>query len=257
METNREIYSRDTGDYSDLALARPEQQLLSLFGTRWSQIEMLDVGIGAGRTSYTFAPLAGRYVGIDYSPQMVDLARGLLGETDDRVELLVADARDLSGLRGPFDFVLFSFNGLDSVGHEDRLKILAELRKASKPDGHFLFSSHSMRALPLATRKARNPDASLPRAAYSWMRQLSRARRVQAENRKLDLPAARKRGWAIVRDGAHNFDVEYYYVEPAFQEAQLEDAGFRLIAARDHTGNPVDIQSPGRDPWLHYHCRPI
>jgi SAM-dependent methyltransferase len=257
VESNRAIYSRDVGVYSDLALMPPERRLLSLFGDRWPEVAMLDVGIGAGRTTYTFAAVAGRYVGIDYSPEMVESTRQRLGADNGRAELLVADARDLSDLRGPFDFVLFSYNGLDSVGHEDRVVILAELRAALKPEGHFLFSSHSMNALPLATRRPKREGASRTRAAYSWLSQMPRARRISQANRELDLDAARKRGWTIVRDGAHNFQLKVYYIDPVYQREQLRETGFEVVEVDDLDGNPVDIQNAGCDPWLHYHCRPV
>src|SRR5215475_3747471 len=99
-----------------------ERAVLGRLRDDLSQLEMLDIGVGTGRTGYTFAPLVKRYVGIDYSPRMIDRARALLGENG-RVELRVADARNLSSVEGSFDFVLFSYNGIDAVEHADRLRI--------------------------------------------------------------------------------------------------------------------------------------
>ena len=35
-------------------------------------MKVLDLGVGAGRTSYTFAAIAGEYVGVDYAPTMIE-----------------------------------------------------------------------------------------------------------------------------------------------------------------------------------------
>uniref|UniRef100_UPI00146F81A2 class I SAM-dependent methyltransferase n=1 Tax=Kuenenia stuttgartiensis TaxID=174633 RepID=UPI00146F81A2 len=42
-----------------------------------------------------------------------------------------------------FDFVLFSYNGLDSMGNNNRLKTLKEIHRILKKDGVFVFSSHN------------------------------------------------------------------------------------------------------------------
>jgi ubiquinone/menaquinone biosynthesis C-methylase UbiE len=257
VDSNQAAYERGAEVYSDLSLLRPEQKLLSLFGDRWPEIEMLDVGIGSGRTTYTFGAVAGRYVGIDYSARMIDLAKRLVGAEKEGMELLEADARDLSALQGPFDFILFSFNGLDSVGHEDRLKILAELRKAIKPDGHFLFSAHSMNALPLAAQRPRGGHPSGLHTAYAWAKYLRGVRRARKVNKGLDLEAGRKRGWMVIQDGAHNFQSRFYYVDPEHQLQQLGEAGFDVIAIYDLAGREVEADDTGQDPWLHYHCRPV
>jgi len=256
VEANQAVYERDAEIYSDLSLMPAEQAVLSLLGDHWPKIEMLDVGVGTGRTAYTFAAVAGRYVGIDYSPRMIELARRLLDDSDGRVELSVGDARDLAPLGGSFDFILFSYNGLDSVSHEDRLKILTEFRRVLKPDGHFFFSSHSMNALPLKAQRPRGKRRSRLHAAYSWARYARRLRRARKVNKELDLDAGRQRGWMIVRDGAHGFELRVYYVDPSYQLEQLREAGFETIAIYDGSGRRVEVEDAGGDPWLHYLCRP-
>lgn len=256
MEANQAVYERDAEVYSDLSLVPSERRILSLLADRWPEINMLDVGIGAGRTTYTFAALAGRYVGVDYSPRMIELAKRLVGEKDKRVELIVADARDSSFLQEPFDFILFSYNGLDSVDHEDRLKILTELRRLLKPDGSFLFSAHSINALPLVAEKPRDRSRSWLRTIYVWLAYIGQLRLTRKVNSKLDLETAWAQGWTIIRDGAHGFKMRIYYVDPMYQVEQLRDVGFEKIAVYDAAGREVDAKDAGRDPWLHYYCRP-
>lgn len=257
MDTNQTVYDRDSEVYLEFALMRPERDLLARFGDRWPQLSMLDVGIGTGRTTYTFGAVAGRYVGLDYSPRMVEVARRqAVGADDEGIELLVADARDLPPMGDPFDVVLFSFNGLDSVGHEDRLAVLAELRRVIGPDGHFLFSTHSLNGLPLKAERPRGKHSSWLRTAYAWAKYLRRLRRIRKVNKGLDLEAGRRRGWMIVRDGAHDFRTSFYYVDPEYQLEQLREAGFEVVGIYDLSGKEIEAAGAGDVPWLHFHCRP-
>ena len=258
MDANQAVFDRDAEIYTDLSLTPPERKVLAEMRERLNEVEMLDLGVGAGRTGYTFAALVRRYVGLDYSPRMIERARQLLGE-DDRVELVVGDARDLSSVGGPFDFVQFSFNGIDAVGHEDRLKILSEVRRVLKPDGRFLFSAHSLGALPLTTKRPRPRHrslfdireflATLEDARYAW--------RVRKSNRAIDLATARGRGWTVIRDVAHGFGLQVYYVDPVEQLKQLREAGLEEIAIFDEFGRDVDPKAARRDPWFNYLCRPL
>ncbi len=67
---------------------------------------VLDVGCGSGRIG-EFALEAGavRYVGIDFSEPMIDMARGRLARFGERASLIVEDFMNAS-LEGPFDVVL-------------------------------------------------------------------------------------------------------------------------------------------------------
>lgn len=256
-EGNRDVFDREAASYVDLALMPAERRALKELAPRLPAVDVLDLGVGAGRTGYTFAAVARRYVGLDYAPSMLERARELLGD-DDNVELLLGDARDLSKVEGEFDFVLFSFNGIDAVGHEDRLKVLAEVRRVLRPEGRFLFSSHQLGALPLPESKARSPRFAGSRlyAAYARLRDVRYGRRIRAVNASVDLEAARRRGWTIVEGIGHDFTVDDYYVDPEFQLAQLRDAGFEVEAVYDVAGRDVSLPYAGRDPWLDYLCRP-
>jgi ubiquinone/menaquinone biosynthesis C-methylase UbiE len=256
-EKNRQVFNRVADSYVDLALKPAEREVMARLAGGLQEFDMLDIGVGAGRTGFTFAPLVRRYVGLDYSPRMIERARGLLGEGD-RVELVRGDARDLSVVEGPFDFVLFSFNGIDAVGHEDRLKILSEVHRVLQPQGNFLFSSHSMAALPLATKRIRSVRFSGFRAyeLYSRLADIRYGRRVRKINRSLNLDAARERGWVVVPKMGHDFTVDDYYVDPEYQVEQLRQAGFEVNAIYSVAGRTVELPHRGRDPWLDYLCRP-
>lgn len=215
---------------------------------------MLDLGVGSGRTAYTFAALARSYVGLDYSPRMIELARELIAP-EDSVELAVGDARQLQLGDRRFDLVLFSYNGIDSVSHEDRLRILDEVRRVVEPGGHFFFSSHSLRWLPFRPAATPPRRGDLLRSTYRSAQSVRRALRLKRLNRSLDMEGARARGWTLTLDPAHDFNIVYYYVDPEQQLEQLEAAGFRPLSILDARGREVDTQTvPTDDCWLYYLC---
>jgi SAM-dependent methyltransferase len=217
---------------------------------------MLDLGVGAGRTAY-FAAVARSYVGLDYSPRMVARSRERIGESPE-VRFLEGDARDLSMFdAASFDVVLFSFNGIDAVDHDDRQRILREVRRVLRCDGVFYFSSHSLSAFnvssfhlpPVSVRRPLTWTYRSGRALVKWWRLRTIHRRTPFED-------FRQRGWAKLVDGTHGFRFQNYYVMPAAQAGQLEAAGLSLEAVYDRQGRCVEVTNPPREGWLHYLCRP-
>jgi SAM-dependent methyltransferase len=249
----RAEWDRLAASYSDrVGLTPPERELLRRLHGRLHRINMLDLGIGAGRTTEIFEPVVRSYVGIDFSAQMIAEARRRLG-TSGKAVLEVGDARDLARWHGRgFDLVLFSFNGIDCVEWEERERVLGEVRRVISPDGTFAFSTHSLNALPLPARPQR---PSLQDPIRSSVRSLRRAARLAALNRTLDLDNAHARGWIRIRDGAHDFaNFRTTYVEPAYQLRQLHGAGFVVRDVLDAVGAAVDPVHPGTDAHLFYIC---
>jgi len=87
---NQRVFEGVAATYDDLALKPAERTVLGRFAGAWANFEMLDLGVGSGRTGWTFAPLVRRYVGVDYAPPMVERARRLLGD-DPSVTIEVGD----------------------------------------------------------------------------------------------------------------------------------------------------------------------
>jgi ubiquinone/menaquinone biosynthesis C-methylase UbiE len=144
-----EHWARDdvVAEYSSFDfLLEPERMILQEIRPRLAGMRMLDIGVGGGRTTQHFMDLVGEYVGVDYSPKMIQACKRRFEEPHDRVSFHVMDARDMSGLTsGSFDLVLFSFNGLDLVGSDqDRLRALEEIHRVCRQGGMFCFSSHNM-----------------------------------------------------------------------------------------------------------------
>jgi SAM-dependent methyltransferase len=256
MDQNQAVYERVAETYTELALLPAERAVLTRLAPTLAETDMLDLGVGGGRTGYTFAPLVHRYVGVDYSQRMLERAQRLLG-ADANVELVLGDARDLSTVPGPFGFVLFSFNGIDAAAPDERLLILAQIRSVLRDDGWLLFSAHSLGALPLSPRRERPERWQRSRAyrAYAAFDDLRFRRRVAGINRSIDLEQARNRGWTVVNGRGHAGIVECY-VDPEFQVRQLSEAGLEPVAILDPAGNRVELPHKGRDPSLSYLCKP-
>jgi len=253
---NQAAYARRPETYAqDVTLQRVEREILRRFRHRWPTIRMLDLGIGGGRTTFTFGAIAGSYVGIDYAEPMVALARELAGE-DENCRLSVGDARDLADYPDEtFDFVLFSFNGIDYVDHNDRQLILREVRRVLASDGTFLFSSHSLDSLPLTVRPLPELTVSAPaRSAYRLARTAALAIRLRRSNATLDLAGGKQRGWLIHPDLRMPLGLHTYYVTPRCQIQQLTHAGLAARQILDLAGRHVVIDAPPRDPWLYYVC---
>ncbi len=106
---------------------------------------ILDLGVGGGRTTPYLSQRASRYVGVDYSEEMVGRCR----EKFPQLEFFVADASDLSKLSdGSFDAIVFAFNGLDYVlPAEKRRQCLRECERVLRGCGVLVFSSHNPRSI--------------------------------------------------------------------------------------------------------------
>lgn len=255
MEHNQEVYDQQAEFYQRFDLMPPERLLLQRFRDSWPRMDMLDLGVGAGRTAYTFAALTRSYVGVDYSPRLIELAREHVGE-DERTRFALGDARDLSDLEdASFDLVLFSYNGIDSIDHHGRIEVLAEARRVLRPGGWLYFSAHNLRSLPWR-RELRRPSPRAPvRSSVASLKSVQTSWRMAKSNRAMDRAHIEREGWAVVRDREHDFSVDLCYVMPERQVELLTDAGFTVHGVFDRAAVAVDLAAPGRDFWFHYLCQ--
>jgi SAM-dependent methyltransferase len=190
---------------------------------------ILDVGVGAGRTSTFLRLVSDDYVAIDYTPEMVELCRALHPGVDVRL----GDARDLSMFEdNRFALVLFSFNGIDALGHADRARALAEFYRVLAPGGWLIFSTHNkdgpaLREAPWRRADRQRPTvrrmarfvALLPANASHY----ARGYRNWWRNRPL---LEEHDGWAMGRLSAHDWALVIHYTTLDGQVAALGEIGF-------------------------------
>ncbi|MEM9264271.1 MAG: class I SAM-dependent methyltransferase [Cyanobacteria bacterium P01_F01_bin.13] len=245
--------------YASLNYLQPaEAAILKRLQAQLPTMTMLDIGVGAGRTTQYFAPLVKQYVGVDYSPEMIAACQRRFKDAQDAQHSMrfdVVDARNLSQFEdSSFDFILFSYNGIDYVSHEDRLKILAEVKRMGKPGGYFLFSSHNLQVLErnLTWKKqfSLNPiriGANLIILGLFWRL-----------NPSLDRQTVANSDYLVVRDDSHQYRLDTYYIRAAQQLNQLsKDFSQVEIHAWKDGEESLSLDSPAMETalWLYYLCR--
>jgi ubiquinone/menaquinone biosynthesis C-methylase UbiE len=130
---NKKAYeSEDIVSYYDSLnfLYKPEETILDILSGHMREMRMLDIGVGAGRTTQHFASIAKEYVGIDYSENMIDICRKKYSHQFKNVSFEVCDVKSMGIFAdNSFDLILFSFNSIDSLTHDDRLSALHEIKR--------------------------------------------------------------------------------------------------------------------------------
>ncbi|NET61675.1 MAG: class I SAM-dependent methyltransferase [Symploca sp. SIO2E6] len=242
--------------YAGLDWLQPaEIAILERLQPQLGTMKMLDIGVGGGRTTLYFAPLVKKYVGIDYSPQMIAACQQRFKDSEYPMILEIGDARDMSQFDdNSFDFILFSYNGIDYVSHEDRLKILAEVKRVGKSGCYFFFSSHNLQALE---------------KGLTWQKQLSiNPFRIYTNllalglfwlfNSSLNRQKLANSDYLIVRDESHLFRLDTYYIRAAQQLQDLsQDFSPVEIYPWKSQARILEMDTPVMETelWLYYLCQ--
>ena len=246
--TNTAAYARaGTVDwYKDFEFVlKPEAAILEAIGPTIKDKKLLDIGIGAGRTTRLLLEISSDYTGIDYTPAFITAAQ----QKFPKANLLCRDARNLTAFDdSTFDFVLFSFNAIDYMIHEDRLSCLAEINRVLKPGGWFMFSTHN--------RDYRHFDK------FPWQEHRFDLNHLKSclytlvhlpQHQRMKKYEVRTNHYAMINDNAHGFSLLAYYISFAEQVRQLDRVGFVSVEAYDMEGNPTkgDVNFP----WIYYLAR--
>ena len=200
-----------------------ETAILHQLGDTLQHASLLDIGIGAGRTTAFLAPACNQYVGIDYSQAMIDIATARFPN----LPLHQQDARDLSAFaEASVDMVWFSYNGIDYVPHEDRLRILQEIRRILKPNGLFIFSSHNRDHKIYPAYHWKNLQLTInpkrmARRVIGYLTGIINAIKHRAQQIQTD-------DYAILNDQAHHYTMLTYYISGKKQIEQLNASGFAV-----------------------------
>jgi SAM-dependent methyltransferase len=247
-EGNRSAYEKPevAEKYAITHLQNAEAIILARHADKVLGKRVLDLGCGGGRTAFFLSQLTEQYVGVDYSRQMI----AVCSERFPGRAFHVCDVRDLSRFAdGTFDFVLFSFNGLDYVDHEGRLRGLSEIRRIMNDSGLFVFSSHNLDC---------DDKDSAPRLqrCYNPRRLLSNVRTYlrQTRNRKrLRVREVHAADHAILNDPGIDWSLLTYYISVPNQVEQARRAGFDIIEIWDCEGHRVDRPDAGcKATWVYY-----
>jgi ubiquinone/menaquinone biosynthesis C-methylase UbiE len=246
--------------YSQLCQLQPaEQTILDLLSDEWSSMKMLDIGVGGGRTTQHFSKLVQKYVGIDYSQEMIAACEKRFppsSQSSDRSRVFeVVDARDMRQFEdNSFDFLLFSFNGIDALSHLDRLQVFQEVSRIGRSGGYFCFSSHSLQGLE---------------REFNWRKQISlnplktyvnlvMFGLLRFFNRSISSQQIKSSDYEIIQDESHNFRLKQYYVRPQEQLVQLKADFDNIKMYSWKSGLELTNQKElnlNSDMWIYYLCQ--
>ena len=168
---------------------------------------------------------------------------------------MVGDARNLSQFAdNSFDLILFSFNGIDYISHEDRLKVLQEINRVGKSGGYFFFSSHNLQAI----EKSFNWQSNLSLNPFKTYIDLVMFAFLRGLNSGISYQTIKENNSAILRDESHNFRLTTYYIRASEQIKQLEPI-FNDIKVYSWK-NGVELTTNHdriscSDMWFYYLCR--
>ncbi len=239
--------------YRDKGLHKPEQTILDYLRADLKNMRMLDIGVGAGRTTFYFAELVKEYVGIDAASHMIDACKERFANTGKNISFEVCNVRNMAIFEDNyFDFILFSYNGLDLLNHAGRLEAFREIRRVCKQGGLFYFSSHNLYSVKRTFTVKWSAILKDPKAIL-YLLKLPIIRLLNPSPEELE-----KMDYAIIKDGGHRFRIILYYIKPEKQIEQLTELGFaniKIFSLED--GKEVDISSDPssvKDFWLHYSC---
>jgi len=129
---------------------------------------MVDVGCGIGGPAKYLAGRYERYIGIDHSPELIELARACHGDNP-RAEFIAANIKS-EGLPSRVADVVLSDGALHHMSELD--KVLESLGRIAKP-GAFIVVIEPQNANPLiavmrGARKLLDPAYSRDQASFSW-----------------------------------------------------------------------------------------
>jgi SAM-dependent methyltransferase len=253
-QTNLPVWAKVAGEYAIEGWSDPgELRALRLAADRARGRPVLDLGVGGGRTTSLLRLVSSQYIGIDYTPELVDLC----GSRHPDADIRLGDARDLSGIPdGSQGLVVFSNNGIDAVDHEGRTKILAEAHRVLEIGGTLCYSTLNKNG-PLYRAHPGNA------AGITWMigsllpisgagtngdavgADGEGAFRATRNWRRLRTQTRDEGDWGLAPFAAHEFALVTHFVTLRGARTEMDRHGFDIeaVVPCDH----ADELAPGED----------
>ncbi|WP_322900483.1 class I SAM-dependent methyltransferase [Mycoplasmopsis felis] len=128
----------------NIGLWESEKQLINKYFKN-KDGHLLDIGCGAGRTSFALEKLSYKNIkAIDISPEMIGLCNELKKSFKSKINFAIHDISKQKYKENSFDYILFSFNGFPGIpDYKSRLNALKLINKYLKKDGVFIFTAHA------------------------------------------------------------------------------------------------------------------
>ena len=216
----------------------------------------LDLGVGGGRTTRILLSETQDYVGVDYTPELLEICR----EKFPGVAFICADARNLSQCPSDsFTFVQFSYNGICSIDGAGRESVFGEALRVLRSGGVFLFSTFVLErrqtwSRPFSTRTLGGPTfakVGLSIAKFVVGASLGLWRRIRY--RKLESFGDES---ATFLHGAHDYGFLAYCTTLPVLRRQLEERGFSpSIQIIGKSGKLIGASGMGDEEYCHVIAR--
>jgi len=220
---NKIVYNSHSvvNEYKEkLFLFKSEKNLINLLKNRNDLTSMLDIGIGTGRTTHFFSKFFKKYIGIDYASEMINISKTKYS-ANKNCSFYTLDATDMQIFEdNTFDFILFSFNGLDCVSFTERIKILKEIKRIAKPNALFSYSTHNIYNIPKLF------SFRLPRNPFNFQSELRRYKKINKINKSYN--ELINEDYVIIADGDIDFTVKYYYCNINFEIDMIKKLGYKI-----------------------------
>lgn len=221
---------------------------------------ILDLGVGAGRTVALLRLLSTDYVAVDRTPAMVELCRS----RHPGVDIRHGDARSLVEIAsGSIALVNFSLNGIDSVDHDDRQRVLDEMARVLRPGGFAVLSTLNLNGTLYGCDPGNAPSmAWLPGSLIPLEQGLpmppdeGRMGRAVRNWRRLRKVAVTGDGWAIAPMPAHEFGILTHFTTLPRARSELAEHGLEVVHVFPAEARlPLADGEPTTSPYVHLVAR--
>jgi ubiquinone/menaquinone biosynthesis C-methylase UbiE len=238
---NRGAMNAAVGEYALHVGATPAEQVV--FGAVAREMQgkrILDIGVGAGRTTPALLEISKDYTGVDYVEAMVERCRSRFPG----VKFKHADARSMPEFADQsFDLIVFACHGISMVDHAGRLAILKEVRRLLSEDGVFIFSTYNRDS------QEYHRSFEFPDFQHSWNPMRCAVRGLRFTKQLITRVRNRLRygrheehtvEYSIKNDRCHDYSTMLYYIHIPDQLQQLKANGFNAAPViYDIAGKPV------------------
>lgn len=250
---NLESYTSDAGiaPYLETSLQDPEVSIFVKYKDTYYGKNILDIGCGAGRTSHYLRNFTDQYIGVDYSPEMIGISQKLYPD----LKFNQCDARDLSQFSdNSFDFVIFSYNGIDYISNADRLLALKEINRVLKKDGFFVLSTHNINFSKIHI----TPRLNVSLNPIRFLKNIIKYKVQKQNNNRVKKEQVVDSKYSLINDSGNDFSLLTYYISKDEQIKQLSDTGFKTIEMFNMKGQTLEASdNDSNDAWVYFVAQKI